>query len=287
MPESNEKKIEELNLQLASIKNERDKLNSEAKSWAQKRNAIHEQIRKLRTEANNIRESRDALNQKVKELKDLREKAKAERKEKPNQILKLREKMKTLLKKKPAQNLQAIQGEIESLEWKIQTTSLAVKQEEELIGKVKRLEIKRNILKQLQEMKITLIELQTEEKTLATKAKAHHEKLSETAERSQKLHEQRLKILKHIKNLKTEADSAHQRYVEHSEKADELHQRYIELLQKIHELKQKKRKVEEAEQKKRQKRLLEEARKKALEKKKRGEKLTLEEFKLLVEQGNV
>ncbi len=286
MPESIRKKIEELSLELAPIKTERDKLNSEAKSWAKKRNSVHDQIRKLRTEANGIREKRDALNQKVKELKNLREQAKAKRKEKHNQILELREKMRTLLEKKPSQNLRAIQKDIESLEWKIQTTPFPVKQEEEIISEVRRLEIQRSILKQLQELKNTLIELQTEEKALATEAKSHHDKLSELAEQSQKLHEQRLEILNQIPNLKVEADNAHQKYVETSQKADGLHQRYIELLQKINDARQKQRRVEEAKQAKRQKQLLEEARKRALEKMKRGEKLTWEEFKLLAEQGS-
>lgn len=286
MPESTEKKIEELSLELTSIKTKRDRSNSEASSWAKKRNSVHEQVRELRTEANSFKERRDALNQKVKELKNLREQAKAKRKEKRNQILKLREKRKILLEKKPSRNLRAIQKEIQSLEWRIQTTSLPVKQEEELISEVKRLEIQRTILTQLQELKNTLIELQTEEKALATEAKSHHEKLSELAEQSQKLHEQRLEILSQIRKLKAEADNAHQKYVENSRKADGLHQIYIELLQKINDLKQKQRRVEEEKQAKRQKQLLEEARKKALEKMKRGEKLTWEEFKLLAEQGS-
>jgi uncharacterized coiled-coil DUF342 family protein len=284
LPESIKHKIEELSLKLASIKTERDKLNSEATSWAKKRNSVHEQIRELRAEANAIKEKRDALNQKVKELKNLREQAKAKRKGKRNQISKLREKMRSLLRKKPSGNLRLIEREIESLEWKIQTTPLAVKQEEELIGEVKRLEIQRDILKQLQELKNKLIELQTEEKALATEAKSYHERLSELAEQSQKLHEQRLEILSHIQNLKIEADSAHKKFVEISQKANTLHQKYIELLQKIKELKKMQRKEEEAKQVERQKQLLEEARKKALEKMKRGEKLTWEEFKLLAEQ---
>jgi uncharacterized coiled-coil DUF342 family protein len=286
-PESIKQKIEELSLELASIKAERDKLNNEATSWAEKRNSVHEQIRKLRAEANGIKEKRDALNQKVKELKNLREKAKAKRREKHNQILSLREKMRTLLEKKPSHNLRAIEKEIESLEWKIQTTPLDVKQEEEVISEVKRLEIQRTILMQLQELKNTLIELQAEEKAHATEAKSHHERLSELAEQSQRLHEQRIQILNQIQNLKVEADYAHQKYIETRKKASGLHQRYRELLQKIDDLKQKQRKLEEIKQAERQRQLLEEARKKALEKKKRGEKLSWQEFKLLTEEESM
>jgi uncharacterized coiled-coil DUF342 family protein len=284
LPESIEQKIEELSLELASVKTQRDKLNSQARSWTKKRNSIHEQTRKLRTEANSLKEKRDALNQKVMELKNLREQAKALRKEKHSQILKLREKIRTLDERSPPRNLRAVQQEIESLEWKIQTTSLAVKEEEKLISRVGRLEIQQKILRQLQESKNILIELQAEETALATKAKSHHQKLSELAEQSQKLHEQRLGILSNIQNFKAEADNAHQEYVKTRKKADAIHQRCLELGQKISSLKQKQRNVEEAKQAKRQKQLLREACKKALEKKKRGEKLTWEEFKLLTEE---
>jgi uncharacterized coiled-coil DUF342 family protein len=75
--------------------------------------------------------------------------------------------------------------------------------------------------------------------------------------------------------------------METRKKADGLHQRCTELLQKVNGLKQEQRSVEEAKQAERQRQLLEEARKKALEKMKRGEKLTWEEFKLLKEQGSV
>lgn len=287
MNENVKQKIEELIIQLASLKAERDQLNNEAKNWAEKRNILNEKIKKLRAEANSTKEKRDALNQEVKRLKTLREQAKAGQKEKCKQISKLKEKIKLLWKKKPSRNLHAIQKEIENLEWKIQTTPLEVKQEEELISKIKHLEIQRNILKQLQELKDRLIKLQTEEKALSTKAKFHHEKLSKIAEQSQKLHEQRLETLNQIQKFKIDADNAHQKYVEIKQRANQMHQKYKEMLQKINDLKRKQRREEEAKQAKRQKQLLEETRKKALEKMKRGEKLTWEEFKLLAEQGNL
>lgn len=285
MSESIRKKIEELNLELTSLETERDKFDGEATNWVKKRNSVHEQIRRLRTEANNLREKRDALNQRVKELKNLREQAKANRREKRNGISKLGERARTLRERKPSQSLQSIQKEIQGLEWKIQTTPLPVKQEEKLIGKVKRLETKRNILAQLQKLNDMLIELRSEEEALETRAKSYHEKLSELAETSQKLHEERLKILNQVHNLRVEADDAHSKYVEKRQKADGFHQRYKDLQQKINALKQKQREVEEAKQAKHQKQLLEEAQKKALEKMKRGEKLTWQEFKLITEQA--
>lgn len=287
MSQSTTMKVEELNRELSVLKQERDKLNSEAKAWAEKRNAIHEQIKTLRAEAILLKEKRDDINQKVKELKGLREQAKSEQKEKRAQVSKAKEKMRVFIEKKPSRSMIDIQKDIESIEWKIQTTSMPVKEEKVFVDKVRILESQQAIHKQLQELKNTLVELQTEEKALATKAKLHHETLAELAEQGQKFHEQMLELLNKAQSLKPEADAAHQKHVEFRQKANEAHQKYLELLQQIDSLKQEIKKKDEEQQTKRQQELREEALKKAQEKMKRGEKLTWEEFKLLAEQGAV
>jgi len=280
-------KIEELNRELNALKQERDKLNSEARVWAEKRNAIHEQIKTLQTEAKHLKEKRDDTNQKVKDLKSLREQARSEQKEKRFQISKTKEKLRVIMEKKPSRPIIDIQRDIDSLEWKIQTTSMSVKEEKVFVDQVRILESQRAIHKQLQELKNTLGELQTEEKALATKAKHHHETLTQLAEQGQKFHEQMLELLTKAKNLKSEADAAHQKHVEFREKANEAHHKYLELLQQIKSLKKESRKKEEEQQTKKQQELREETVKKAHEKMKKGEKLTWDEFKLLSEQGAV
>jgi len=287
LPEPTTKKIEELNHQLAALKQERDKLNNEARVWAERRNAIHEQIKTLRGEARNLREKRDAINQKVKELKGLREQAKSQQKEKRAQITKAKERMHVVMGKKPSRRMADIQKEIDSLEWKIQTTSMPVKEEKVIVDQVRILESQRAVHRQLQELKNALFELQTEEKAFATRAKLHHETLAELAEQGQRFHEQMIESMTKVQSLKSEADAAHQKYVEFRQKASEAHQKVLELLQQINSLKQEIQQKEEEQQAQKRQELREEALKKAHEKMKRGEKLTWEEFKLLGEQGAV
>jgi len=287
LSESTTLKIEELSRELNALKQERDKLNSEARAWAEKRNAIHERIKTLRAEAKHLKEKRDDLNQKVKELKGLREQAKSEQKEKRVQISKIKEKMRVAMEKKPSRPMVDIQKDIDSLEWKIQTTSMPVKEEKVLVDQVRILESQRVIHKQIQELKNTLVELQTEEKALATKAKLHHETLAKLAEQGQEFHKQMLESLTQAQNLKSEADAAHQTHVEFRQKANRVHQKFLELLKQIDSLKQEIKKKEEEQQTKKQQALREEAVKKAHEKMKRGEKLTWEEFQILAEQGAV
>ena len=285
MPEILKQKIVELNKELAPLKEERDKLNSEAQKWAEKRNSIHEQNKRLRTEAAGLKEKRDTINEKVRELKSLREEAKMKRKEKHVQILKLKEKVRGLMEREPSQSMHNIQREIENLEWKIQTTSFTVKEEELLIDQVRRLEAQLLVHKQIRKSKEKLMELQTEEKALETETKTYHEKLSELAEQSQKFHEEMLRTVNRARSLKVEADSAHQKYIEIKQQARNLHQKCDELLNQIKTFKQELLKEEEKEQAKRQRELLKELEERALEKMKRGEKLTWEEFKILAEKG--
>lgn len=178
MSDSLEQRIGKLNQELASLKEERNKLDLEAKKWAEKRDSIHEQIKKLRAEAARLKEKRDILNEKVQELKSLREQAKTKRREKHAQILKLKEKIRSLTERKPSQSMRSTQREIEKIEWKIQTTSLPVKEEEMLISQVRQLEAQLLIHKQIEKSKEELMVLRTEEKALETEAKTCHEKLS-------------------------------------------------------------------------------------------------------------
>jgi len=287
LPESATLKIEELNRELNALKQERDKLNNEARVWAEKRNAIHEQIKTMRAEAKHLKEKRDDINQKVKELKGLREQAKSEQKEKRAQISKIKEKMRVVIKKKPFRPMVNIQKDIDSLEWTIQTTSMPVKEEKALVDQIRILESQRAIHKQIQELKDTLVELQTEEKALATKAKLHHGALAELVEQGQEFHKQMFELLTKAQNLKSEADATHQKHMEFRQKANKVHQKFLELLEQINSLKLEIKKKEDEQQAKKQQELREEAVKKAHEKMKRGEKLTWEEFQLLAEQGAV
>lgn len=280
-------KIEELNHRLASLKEELDKLNQEARGWAEKRNSIQKQIKTLRTKVANLKEKRDELNESVRELKNMREQAIAERREKHTQILKLKEKLKRLKEKKPLRNMSNVESEIEKLEWKIQTTSLPVREERMLIDQVRVLETQLSTHKKLRELEDSLLELRAEEKALETKAKLHHERLSELAEQSQGFHEKMTETLGEIQTLRAEADGAHQKYVEIKQQAQPFRQERGELLRQAKRLKQELRQVEEQKQLKRQRELHKELVEKALEKLKRGEKLSWEEFKVLSEQKKI
>ena len=166
MFELHKQRIVELNRELAIFKEDRDRLNLEAKKWAESRDSIHGQIKSLRAEAAKLKEKRDKINKRVQELKNLREQAKKELKEKNVRILELKEKLKLFIERKTSINIHGVKKEIKSLEWKIQTTRLTLKEEKSLIDQVRPLEAQLLIHNQILKLEEDHTELKTERKHL-------------------------------------------------------------------------------------------------------------------------
>ena len=191
------------------------------------------------------------------------------------------------MRQKPSQNAKSIQREIENLDWRIQTSSLSLEEEKSLIGQIRILETKFSVYRKIHELGVKLTALETEQRTLETKARNYHGELSELAKQSQQFHEEMLETLSKICTLQKEADDMHQKFLKSKQQAQDPSLEYTELLSRIKSLKQELHHVEETVEVKRQLRLQKKLEERALEKLKRGEKLTWEEFKALADQGIV
>jgi uncharacterized coiled-coil DUF342 family protein len=178
-----------------------------------------------------------------------------------------------------------VEREIEEIDWKIQTSSLPVKEEQTLVNRVKQLEAQLVVQKQTRKLKQKLAELRTEERSLRAEAETLHGKLSELAEQSQKFHEQMLEVLDRARKLQAEADEVHQKYVETKQQAQKLHQKCSELAEKIRTIERDLKEKADKKQAERQSETQKELEKRALAKLKRGEKLLWEEFQILAEKG--
>ena len=282
-----EQKVEELERELDTLRAERNRLNEEAIRWAEKRDRLHEEIRRLRSEANSFREERDELNAAVGALKTLREEAKKEGRTKIDQIKTLRQEIEEALSHRPSRNSQSLQNEIETIEWKIQTDSPPLDEERRLIERVRALETQMVVYREIESRKDKIEELQNEITTLKDERVSYNEKISEMAKESQRFHGKMIERLENATKLKAEADEMHAKYVEHKEPAKALHLKYVDVLKQIRTLREKIREKEEKERSKQEADLQRKLEEEALDKLKRGEKLTFEEFKILAEQGKI
>ena len=282
-----QQKIEELTQKLSALKDQKDKLNAEAEKWAEKRDKLNEQFKNLRAETLGLKNERDNLNGEVKELKQQRDEAKTEFHTKIEEMRKLIQEIKDLVKKKPPRSFQALQREFEQIEWKIQTTSLSLKEEKELVEQVRPLEMQLNIYRKLDHLNQKCIQLKTELSALKTKSKLFHQKLTETAQRSQQIHAKMLEKIEDLKKLKEEADSLHKLFLQTREKIRPVQEEILEISAQIKAFREEAEVEEEKEKKKGEEALRERLEKQAREKLRRGEKLSWEEFQLLAEKENV
>ena len=279
------RKIEELNQKLAVLKEQRSNLFAEAKELAVKRDKLNDEFKRLRVEAQELKKARDEINTRVKELKQQRSQIKAEIAKKATELKSLQSEIKVLMAKKPPKSSGVLQKEVEAIEWKIQTTPLTLQEEKQLVEKVKQLEAQLNVHGRIEQLSRKKLELTTELKALEARAKSLHEKIINEAEKSQQTHKEMIKKLEEAKKLKTEADSLHKLFLQTKEKLKPVKEEIEKILEEIKRLREDMVAEAEKERKKGEENLLENVAKNALEKLKRGEKLTWEEFKILTEKG--
>ena len=125
--------IGNINLQIDKMKEQIRVANNQIEKYVQKRNHLHEQVRKSRDEIDQLKAERDALNETVKLLKDQRELVRAKEIPIMEEVNAIAEKIVELKKKVPRVNQRELQGELDAIEWKIQTTSLDLPEETRLI----------------------------------------------------------------------------------------------------------------------------------------------------------
>jgi len=278
--------IAAINQQLAALKEQANKANAETKMYVEKRDKLNEQFRKIRQEIYSLTDERNHLNEKVKTLKLQRNEAQAKTRANIEEIKVIRQKLVELKKKKPKQSYQELQKEFTDIEWKIQTTSLDLQEEKELIETVKQLETQLRIYKKIGQQNQKSIELQKELNVLQTKANALHQELAETAQKSQETHVNVLAKITESKKIKSEADGLHAAYLQEKEKTKPLRSEIKKLIEQKEELQSAIREEEERKRKTAEQALKEKLGSQAKDKLRRGEKLSWDEFQLLSEDDD-
>lgn len=276
-------KIKELSQQLYVLREQKSKLDKEAEGYTEKRDKLNEQSKKMQAEILDLKTKRDSLNQEVKKLKTQREKAKLEIQRKIEEIKKLTEEIQVLSKRKPPRTRQFLEKEIESIEWKIQTTSLDLKEEKELVEKVKQLESQLYIHRKIEELKQKRLELKAQIRTIQINNESYHKQLTSKAQKSMEIHKEMIGKIEKSKKVRTDADKYHKLLLEVREKAKSLREEILRISTQVKQLKEDIKVKEIQRKEKSEKSLRETLQKQVKEKLEKGEKLTWEEFQLLAE----
>jgi uncharacterized coiled-coil DUF342 family protein len=277
-------KINELDRELAPLRDQRSNFESEAKLLVKRRDNIRGQIEQLRAEIASLKNQRDEINKKVQDLKIIRDGLVSDRKKKLNRVIEFKQRVASV-RQDPAKAIRAVEKEIVNLDWKIQTNSLTMPEEKQIVEQIVELEKRLISYKQAQVMWSEIKTLQQQLRNLRTEEKEYHGQIAQLAEQSRQVHQMLIEKGTNIPKLKTEANETHQKYVETRKQMQELDQKCEVLNVQIGALRSRSKSEEQKKKAKREMELMQELEKKALEKMKRGEKLTWDEFKVLAEKG--
>jgi uncharacterized coiled-coil DUF342 family protein len=273
--------IAKITQQLAALKEQINTLHAETNTHIEKRDKLNEQFKKLRQEIYEVKNERNNLNAKVKKLKQQRDEARARIREIIEEVKTHKQEIAELKKKAPKTSQRELQKELDDIEWKIQTTPLAMQEEKRLIENVKHLEIQLSAYRKIDKHIKKITELRKELEALEATADTEHRELTEAAKKSQETHTKMIAKISKAKCIKDEADNFHAAYVQAREQSKPLHEELKKLEGFKKKLQDALRKEDEKQKRDAEKVLKEKLESQARDKIRRGEKISLDEFKLL------
>ncbi|MHA1409996.1 MAG: coiled-coil protein [Candidatus Odinarchaeia archaeon] len=278
--------LEELKTQATELKNERDKYNELAKKYIKERDIRNNEIARLLNEAKNKKEKRDKVNNEVANLKAKKIEIEAKIREYQQLKAELENKLKEI--NAPRIPLHALKNRIKDLEWKLQTSVLKLDEENRIIKTIAELEEKLAVKKEEEKIKNQLLECKTQLTANRIILRDLKKAIITAAKNSQNEHISMGDIYKQVDEIRKEADEYHQKFLENKAKADEYHNKYVVIRKEMRKIISQIHKMKEAEKKSRQKSIevkLDKMAQAAQEKLKSGEKLSFDEFQILMEKG--
>jgi uncharacterized coiled-coil DUF342 family protein len=274
--------VENLDDSIVSLRIRRNQLDDQAKNLAKKRDELNSHFQKLREQIQELKKKRDSFNQQVRELKEKREEARKKLVDKRGETDSIR-KIVLNLEKRASGSYLELRKKMDDLEWRIQTNALSPKEEARLIGQIKGFESRVVIHEKIRELKDKAIMLQAGMGAARLKANEAHGKMSELVKESELYHEKMLEAVKQASEIKSKADEIHREYVLLKKEADAAHIEYV----KAKESRQRMVMEDQMKRLKKEQEVKHKIESAAEEKLKRGEKLSLDEFRTLVEKGLV
>lgn len=287
MAEDLRRRLASLEREALDLRAELEEVSGELRRIAEERASLKGRVKDLRREAAEFRGERNALNEKVKNLKLILAELKREYDEKAASLRDLRRRVREHLRMKPARSEESLREEIEKIDWEIQTGSLPLEEERKLVERVKSLEKQLSFYRRLHAMRDEISTLESRLKEIKDEISSCRERIAEAAAKSQIFHEKMVEALRRVGELKPKLEEVERRFRESRRRLLDLRLKYRGLKSQISTLRRAIREEEERRRAEALSALKEKIGREALEKLRRGEKISLEEFKILAEQGKI
>ncbi|MEK6953909.1 MAG: hypothetical protein AABX01_02805 [Candidatus Micrarchaeota archaeon] len=269
--------------QITELKEETKLKNQEVRKLAEENQKNITRLRELLNEADEEKKKRDELNSKVKEASDKR-KALIDEGKKLDKDLRLAETESAKYKTEGGMPLGRLEQLIERMEWRLQTQSMPVKEENLLSQEIKKLLKERSEQLKSQPLRRRVYELRKRRQELNTEFRALDEAQESAAKESDKHHETMLKDYKKADEVRGKISEHLEAIGEKRKDADDTYSKLQEVrggaeaeheYEEYHDRKEKRKKEEEKMDE------LEEKAKLIYENFKSGKKVTMEDLQIL------
>ena len=275
------------------LRKNRDEYNLLTKDLLTKRNEINNEIQELLDKAKEYMKKRDDLNQQVKEKKEQRKEFQERLQQDKKTLDEIVEKEQTIDKgsiRKKRGTMIAISKKIDKIEWELQTSVLNPEQEKERIQLLEKLSDQVNKL--AEEVHITTKQNELWKKISSAQKEINnlYVQIVDSAKESQIYHNLMNQHFQKVNTLRKQANDYHKEFITNKKTADGFHKDFLSKVTEKNDLKKQLKEAQQAHRQKIKERIkssIEENVKKAFEKYEAGENLTLEEFRLLVENGMI
>ena len=284
-------KLGKLEENITVFKNQRNEFNQLTKDSLGLRNEINEEIHQLLEKAKGFTVKRDDLNTQVKQLKLKRKELYDGLQVNKKALEEIVEKEKLLEKgdiQKKRRSMSNLSSKIDKIEWDLQTSVLKPEEEKEMIQILEKLS--ENLNRLAEEVHITTHQTELWKKISSSQKQINqlHSQIVDYAKESQICHNIMNQHFQQVNALRKKANNYHKDFLNNKKKADNYHKEFLSKITEKNELKKQLKEAQNEHRKKIRDRIKSNIQKsvdKAFKKYENGENLSLDEFRLLVENG--
>lgn len=279
-----EERLAEIDEIETTLRNRMAELESTLKRWADERDKLNESVRALRVEARHHRYMRDKVNQRISKLKQTLYDLLGELSQKQDERLMVEALLEEERGKLPSKR--KVEEQLKRIEWEVMTTPTAemLVEEEALLKEAKELGLKLAAHEELDKRDDETLHILADIKARDLKIKEHRGEISKLIEDSEKNHEKMIILHRKADGEREQADSAHRKFLEHLSALRKVDADLKNLMAEEKKLsgRLKEQKLKSADERARDtKNKMREMQLNAKRKLESGEKISLEEFKLL------
>jgi uncharacterized coiled-coil DUF342 family protein len=268
----------------SSLFEKRDELNRQAERWKRERDQLNESVKDLQGNALGEKEERDKINEKVAEIKKRVEGLRVDLAKKRGSTKGLDEELEE--GRRRLRSRRRLEDELREIEWELSTTpTLEIKdREEELTGRARKLRLELEEHTKLDAKDDRYLHSLADSKAVEVGIREGLDEMRALHDVSQEHHEKMLALYRKADEERKQSDEAHKRFVECLNEIKEVN---AELDTVMAELRKQRKEVRDTDRRmamsrnrslqEKRKELAAEARRKL----ESGEKLTLEEMKLI------